>query len=103
MRFNGSHLVIAAVLTKLGIDPLKRINELDQDAEYTACRSEELPRYLELYSTGDCTSEERASRAAFFRASTTSSKMDVLTRFRGRSCRPFFMPGRSTPRRSQIG
>ena len=49
MPYSGSRHAIRAVLLKLGIDPLERINDGDQDPEYTACRSNELDAYFHLY------------------------------------------------------
>ena len=54
MRQRGiSHEAIKAVLRKLGIDPSERMNDLDQDAEFTACRADEIPRYFRLYTQGN--------------------------------------------------
>lgn len=56
---------MAQVLRRLGIDPGERFSELEPDAEYTACRVEELPRYLELYGHGDLAPEERSVLCCF--------------------------------------
>lgn len=42
---------VQAVLRRLGIDPVTRVDAFDQDPEYTACRVEELAVYAEFYDT----------------------------------------------------
>jgi len=49
LPFNKPSEVIVRVLRKLGVNPIERLDAFDQDPEYTACRSEELPLYYELY------------------------------------------------------
>src|SRR3989442_12270445 len=49
MPYSGPHSAIVTVLIKLGIDPRERVDDSDQDPEYTACRSEELDSYFDLY------------------------------------------------------
>jgi hypothetical protein len=56
---------IASVLRKLGIAPRERVDEFDQDAEYTACRSEEIPLYFRLYGRGSLDVDERAILCCF--------------------------------------
>jgi hypothetical protein len=43
---------IASVLRKVGVNPAERFDAFDQDAQYTACRPEELAQYYELYVGG---------------------------------------------------
>ena len=64
MRVHQRH-IIAGVLTKLGIDPRERMSDHDQDAEYTACRSEEVGRYFELYARGAIDDAERSILCCF--------------------------------------
>jgi len=49
MPYSGPRDTIVAVLVKLGIDPRERVDDSDQDVEYTACRSEEVDSYFRLY------------------------------------------------------
>jgi hypothetical protein len=65
MPFNSPPETIAKVLQRLGIDPIERIFVGDQDPEYTACRSEELPMYFQLYSDADLAPKERAVLCCF--------------------------------------
>ncbi len=60
-----THQTIASVLRRLGIDPATRIGELDQDAEYTACRTDELPAYFQLYKSDGLSNEELAVLCCF--------------------------------------
>ena len=53
------------VLQKIGIDPASRIQEFDQDYEYTACTVEELSEYLELYTRPDTTPHEKRVLGCF--------------------------------------
>jgi len=64
MPYSGPRGAIRAVLVKLGIDPVERVDASDQDPEYTACRSEELDSYFRLYrETADL--NERAVLCCF--------------------------------------
>jgi hypothetical protein len=65
MPYQGPFEKIASVLRKLGIDPRERVDEFDQDAEYTACRSEEIPLYFRLYGRGSLDVDERAILCCF--------------------------------------
>jgi hypothetical protein len=65
MPFNGPDETIASVLRKLGIDPRERMDAFEQDAEYTACRSEEIPLYFSLYRRGTVDADERAVLCCF--------------------------------------
>jgi hypothetical protein len=66
LPFDGPvRVAVAEVLNKLGIDPRYRLGEHDQDPEYTSCRSEEIPRYLDLYVHGDLEPDERAVLCCF--------------------------------------
>ena len=65
MPFNAPKEAIYSVLRRLRIDPAERITERDQDPEYTACRSEEIPQYFELYSEFDLSRNERAVLCCF--------------------------------------
>ena len=65
MSYDGPWEAIESVLVKLNIDPRMRLDELDQDPEYTACRCEELEQYLNLYRSGSLSADERAVIACF--------------------------------------
>ena len=65
MPYEGPNQAIASVLCKLGIDPHERMDESDQDAEYTACRTEEISSYFELYSRDIVDPNERAVLGCF--------------------------------------
>jgi hypothetical protein len=65
MRFNGPSETVQHVLSKLGIDPVTRIDCFDQDPQYTACRPDELPAYLSLYEDPSTDSDERAVLCSF--------------------------------------
>jgi len=65
MPYQGPLEKIASVLRKLGIAPRERVDEFDQDAEYTACRSEEIPLYFRLYGRGSLDVDERAILCCF--------------------------------------
>jgi hypothetical protein len=65
MPYEGSYQTIQSVLSRLGIDPRERMDELDQDPEYTACRSEEIPSYFRLYTEGVLDADERAVLCCF--------------------------------------
>ena len=55
-----------SILTKLGIDPKTRIDDFDQDIEYTSCRLEELELYIELYRSSDTTEKEKRVLGCYF-------------------------------------
>lgn len=63
--FNEPSDAIVRVLLKIGADPAERLSPRDQDPEYTACRSEELPAYFELYLHGALDASERAVLCCF--------------------------------------
>jgi hypothetical protein len=65
MPYQGPFEKIASVLRKLGIAPRERVDVFDQDAEYTACRSEEIPLYFRLYGRGSLDVDERAILCCF--------------------------------------
>ena len=53
------------MLGRLGIDPCDRLDNADQDAEYTSCRRTEVPEYFRLYREKDLTVDERAVVCCF--------------------------------------
>jgi hypothetical protein len=65
MPYEGSYQAIASVLRRLGIDPSERMDACDQDAEYTACRSDEIPNYFHLYRQSLLEPDERAVLCCF--------------------------------------
>jgi hypothetical protein len=65
MPYEGPRDAIVAVLAKLGIDPRDRIDDSDQDPEYTACRSDEIDRYFALYQEKGIGAHERAVLCCF--------------------------------------
>jgi hypothetical protein len=65
MKIYPSHAAVASVLRKLGIPPETRFDSSDQDAQYTACRSEEIGDYHRLYSAESTTIEERDALCCF--------------------------------------
>jgi hypothetical protein len=65
MPYQGPHRAITSVLNRLGIDPSTRMDERDQDPEYTACRSEEIASYFRLYTEAALDSDERAVLCCF--------------------------------------
>lgn len=48
-----------SVLTKIGVGWESRIDEFDQDFEYSSCRSEELESYIDLYCQQETSIEEK--------------------------------------------
>ncbi len=60
-----THEDIRRVLDRLQIPAGDRLDATDQDAEYTACRSDELDRYLDLYRTHDLDDRERSVLCCF--------------------------------------
>lgn len=56
---------IERVLRRLGIQPDERMGPADQDAEYTACRCEELDSYIDLYALEDIEDDERVVLGCF--------------------------------------
>lgn len=54
-----------SVLKKLSITPSTRINEYDQDFEYTSCRIEEIDDYLALYQKNDTSDQEKRVLGCF--------------------------------------
>jgi hypothetical protein len=65
LPFNKPSDAIVRVLLKVGANPADRIDEFDQDPEYTACRSEELPLYYQLYAHGALDTSEREVLCCF--------------------------------------
>lgn len=65
MPYWGPKSAIGAVLQRLGIDPTDRFDEFDQDAEYTACRVEELDAYYLLYRANNLSVDERRVLGCF--------------------------------------
>src|SRR5262245_10023551 len=59
MKIYPSNLAVASVLRKLGIAPETRLDSLDQDAQYTASRAEEVGDYYRLYGDENTSVEER--------------------------------------------
>lgn len=59
------HETIAQVLVRLGIDPSERFDAADQDAQYTACRAEELAQYFDLYNHGVLSVDEKRVLCCF--------------------------------------
>lgn len=53
------HHAVRRVLLRLNIPPEERFGPLDQDAQYTACRAEELELYIDLYASQDLGDDER--------------------------------------------
>lgn len=68
MPFNQPSDAIARVLRKVGVDPRERITDQCQDPEYTACRTEEIPAYFELYVGVDIDEAERRVLCCFLLA-----------------------------------
>lgn len=60
-----SHAQIAAVLAKLGVESAERMDEFDQDAQYTACHASELHAYFELYRSGKASAVDRGVLCCF--------------------------------------
>jgi hypothetical protein len=60
-----THAMVAHVLRRLGIDPQVRFSPLDQDAQYTACRAEELPLYFDLYRSIGVSDEDKRVLCSF--------------------------------------
>ncbi len=54
-----------SVLRKIGIDPSSRIDQSDQDFEYTACDLSELEAYAELYLKSDTSAQEKRVLGCF--------------------------------------
>jgi hypothetical protein len=65
MPFNRPSDAICSVLRKIGVDPNERLTESCQDPEYTACRSEEIAAYFDLYLHGDVDQSEREVLCCF--------------------------------------
>jgi hypothetical protein len=65
LSYDGPSQAVESVLRKLDIDPCERLSDLDQDPEYTACRCDELEKYLNLYRSGAVSSDERDGLACF--------------------------------------
>jgi hypothetical protein len=65
MPYEGSLEAIRSVLARLGIDPRDRMDEGDQDPEYTACRSDEIDDYFRLYRSKELNVDERAVLCCF--------------------------------------
>jgi hypothetical protein len=60
-----THEMVAHVLHRLGIDPHTRFGPLDQDAQYTACRAEELPLYFDLYKNTGVSADDKRVLCSF--------------------------------------
>lgn len=60
-----THEMVAHVLRLLGIDPQVRLSPLDQDAQYTACRAEELPLYFDLYRSIGVSADDKRVLCSF--------------------------------------
>jgi hypothetical protein len=65
MPYEGPRSAIVAVLVKVGVDPRERIDDSDQDPEYTACRSDEIDKYFALYKDERIDKDERAVLCCF--------------------------------------
>ncbi len=57
---------VESVLAKIGIDPETRVIDGDQDYEYTTCKIEELPQYIELYEKDDTSIYEKRVLGCYF-------------------------------------
>jgi len=55
-----------SIFRKLGIDPKTRIDEIDQDFQYTSCKLDELDKYVELYLQMDTSQKEKRVLGCFF-------------------------------------
>ena len=55
-----------SILKKMGVDPKTRLDENDQDFEYTSCRLDELDKYLDLYLQTDTSEKEKRVLGCFF-------------------------------------
>ena len=55
-----------SILKKLGIDEASRIDDGDQDFEYTSCRIEELESYISIYGDKETTDAEKVVLGCFF-------------------------------------
>lgn len=60
-----THEMVARVLRRLGIDPPVRFSPLDQDAQYTACRAEELPLYFDHYRSAGVSDDDKRVLCSF--------------------------------------
>jgi hypothetical protein len=65
MTCHITHEMVARVLRQLGIDPHTRFGPLDQDAQYTAGRAEELPLYFDLYRSIGVSDEDKRVLCSF--------------------------------------
>lgn len=57
--------VCKKILRKIGQNPDERIDEFDQDPEYTSCRVEELQEYFNLYQKNSTTIKEKKVLCCF--------------------------------------
>lgn len=55
-----------SVLMKIGVDPTTRINDQDQDFEYTSCSLEELSAYIDLYTKPETSDQEKRVLGCYF-------------------------------------
>ena len=55
-----------SILRKIGIDDSSRIDDGDQDFEYTSCLVEELESYINLYGQTETSSEEKRVLGCYF-------------------------------------
>jgi hypothetical protein len=65
MPYEGPRSAIVTVLARVSVDPRERIDDSDQDPEYTACRSDEVDTYFAIYQDEGVDTHECAVLCCF--------------------------------------